>query len=101
MVEEIAEKRKLLSKLERDPEDRQTRLRNYGEIRSTLLSFSKLAKDAGPSEIVNLISTVIERVYVVRDGREEICHIYIKGCVREDYSDEEDHFFRMQRHSEK
>lgn len=93
MAEEIAEKRKLLSKLEQDPEDRQTHLRNYEEIRSTLLSLNELVKDAEPSEIINLISTMVERVYVARDGREEICHIYIKGCVGEDYSDEEDHFF--------
>ncbi|MBQ9061491.1 MAG: recombinase family protein [Eubacterium sp.] len=93
MAEEIAEKRKLLSSLERDLEDQQSHLRNYEEIRNTLLSFSELVKDAEPAEIINLISTVIERVYVTRDGKEEICHIYIKGCVGEDYSDEEDYFF--------
>ena len=94
MAEEIAEKRKLLSKLEQDPEDRQTHLRNYEEIRSTLLSLNELVKDAEPSEIINLISTMVERVYVARDGREEICHIYIKSCVGEDYFNEKDLFFR-------
>ena len=34
-----------------------------------------------------LINTVIERIYVTRNGKEEICHIFIKGCQQENYEE--------------
>ena len=93
MTEEIFAKRKLLSKLEMEREDQQGHVRDYEKIRETLLSFRELVKDAEPTEIVSLISSIVERVYVTRDGKNEVCHIYIKGCATEDYSSEEDYFF--------
>ena len=65
----------------------------YTEIKETLLSFRELVKDAEPTEIVSLIGSLVERVYVTRDGKNEVCHIYIKGCATEDYSGEEECFF--------
>ena len=49
------------------------------EDQGTLLSFRELVKDAEPTEIVSLISSIVERVYVTRDGKNEVCHIYIRG----------------------
>ena len=97
MAAEIEEKRQILARLERDQEDRQVHVRNYEKIRDTLLSFGELAKNAEPTEIVSLISSVVERVYVTRDGKSEICHIFIKGCDTEDYSDEATYFFENSR----
>ena len=93
MTEEIFAKRKTLSKLEMELEDQQAHIRDYEKIKETLLSFRELVKDAEPTEIVSLISSIVERVYVTRDGKNEVCHIYIKGCATEDYSGEEDYFF--------
>jgi hypothetical protein len=75
-------------------EDQQAHIRDFEKIKETLISFSELVKNAEPTEIVSLIASVVERVYVTRDGKNEVCHIYIKGCVTEDYSGEEDYFFR-------
>ena len=94
MTEEIFAKRKTLSKLEMDLEDQQAHIREYEKIKDILLSFSELVKNAEPTEIISLIASIVERVYVTRDGKTEVCHIYIKGCVTEDYSGEEDYFFR-------
>ena len=93
MAAEIDEKKKLLSKMERELEDQKVHERNYEKVKNTLLSFEQLVENAEPPEIVSLINTVIERVYVKRDGKSERCQIYIKGCAAEDYSDEESYFF--------
>ena len=92
MTEEIFVKWKLLSKLEMELEDQQGYIKDYEKIKETLLTFREVVKDAEPTEIVSLITSVIERVYVTRDGKNEACHIYIKGCATEDYSGEEEYF---------
>lgn len=55
-------------------------------IKKRLLSFAEFAKDAQPDELVTLINTVVERIYVTTEGDKRICQIFIKGCTTEDYS---------------
>ena len=55
-------------------------------IKKRLLSFAEFAKDAQPDELVTLINTVVERIYVTTEGDKRICHIFIKGCTTEVYS---------------
>lgn len=55
-----------------------------------LLSFEKYAKDAQPDVLVTLIQSFVERIYIVDENDERYCHIFIKGCTKEDY----DEFFR-------
>lgn len=57
------------------------------EVRNRLLSFSEYAKEAPPEELVNLISTVVERIYITTENDKRVCHIFIKGCTTEDYTD--------------
>ena len=52
--------------------------------------FEKYAKDAQPDVLVTLIQSFVERIYIVDENDERCCHIFIKGCTKEDY----DEFFR-------
>ena len=65
-------------------------VRNIEEIKERLLSFGKYAEDAQPDVLITLIQSFVERIYVVDENDERYCHIFIKGCTREDY----DEFFR-------
>lgn len=40
--------------------------------------------------LVTLIQTFVERIYITDENDERHCHIFIKGCSKEDYDD----FFR-------
>ncbi len=42
--------------------------------------------DAQPDELVTLINTVVERVYITTKGDKRICQVFMKGCTMEDYS---------------
>lgn len=39
---------------------------------------------------LTLIQSFVERIYIVNKNDERYCHIFIKGCTKEDY----DEFFR-------
>ena len=45
------------------------------------MSFAEYAKDTQPEELVNLISTVVERIYITTENDKRVCHIFVKGCV--------------------
>lgn len=47
-------------------------------------------KKAQPNVLVTLIHSFVERIYIVAENDERYCHIFIKGCTKEDY----DEFFR-------
>lgn len=87
MAAEIAEKRKLLSRMEESSANDQQHIQDYEQVKQTILSLGELLKTAETQEIVVLINTVIERIYVTRNGKEEICHIFIKGCQQENYEE--------------
>ena len=87
MAAEIAEKRKLLSRIEANSANDQQHIQDYEQVKQTILSLGELLKTAETQEIVALINTVIERIYVTRNGKEEICHIFIKGCQQENYEE--------------
>ena len=57
------------------------------QVRKTLLSFEEYAKDATPEVLTSLIHSVVEKIYVTTENNERVCHIFIKGCADEDYSD--------------
>lgn len=65
-------------------------VRDIEEIKERLLSLEKYAKDAQPDVLVTLIQSFVERIYIVDENDERYCHIFIKGCTKEDY----DEFFR-------
>ncbi len=91
---DIAEMNKDLEKLEKDlsriqesKADGALMLQELNEVRKKLLSFAEYAKDAQPEELVNLISTVVERIFITTENDKRVCHIFVKGCTTEDYTD--------------
>ena len=34
-----------------------------------------------------MLHSIVERIYITTDGSSQKCHVYIKGCATEDYSD--------------
>lgn len=91
---DIAEMNKDLEKLEKDlsriqesKADGALMLHEFNEVRKKLLSFAEYAKDAQPEELVNLISTVVERIFITTENDKRVCHIFVKGCTTEDYTD--------------
>ena len=79
--------RENLSKLETLSQDAQAKLNDFEGIKTLLMSFDSFLNDCEVEEQIKLIHSVIERIYVVRDGDKESCHIFIKGCKNEEYSD--------------
>ena len=65
-------------------------VRDIEEIKERLLSFKNYAKAAQPDVLVTLMQSFVERIYIVDENDERYCHIFIKGCTKEDY----DEFFR-------
>ena len=65
-------------------------IRDIEEIKERLLSFGKYAENAAPDVLVTLIQTFLERIYITDENDERHCHIFIKGCSKEEYDD----FFR-------
>lgn len=90
LTDELSETEKLLQKLEDSRQSRMYAVRDIEEIKERLLSFEKYEKDAQPDELITLIQTFVERIYITDENDERHCHIFIKGCSKEDY----DNFFR-------
>ena len=61
-------------------------IRDLEMTKERLLSFAEYAKDAQLEVLVTLIQTIVERIYIVDKDDERFCHIFIKGCMDEDYT---------------
>ena len=90
LTDELSETEKLLQKLEDSRQSQMYAVRDIEEIKERLLYFVKYAKDAQPDVLVTLIQSFVEQIYIVDENDERYCHIFIKGCTKEDY----DEFFR-------
>lgn len=87
LTKELEKLEKDLARIEESKVDNAVMLEELNEVRKKLLSFAEYAKDAKPEELVNLIATVIERIYITTENGKRICHIFVKGCTTEDYTD--------------
>lgn len=94
LTDELAETERLLEQLEDNKRSQMYAVRDIEEIKERLLSFGKYAEDAHPEVLVTLIQPFVERIYIADENDEHFCHIFIKGCIREDYDD----FFRATRY---
>ena len=56
-------------------------------VRKRLVSLAEDAKDAQPEEVVNMSATVVGRIYITTENDKRVCHIFVKGCTTEDYTD--------------
>ena len=90
LTDELAETEMLLQKLEDSKRSQMYAVWDIEEIKERLLSFGKYAENAVPDVLVTLIQTFVERIYITDENDECHCHIFIKGCSKEDYDD----FFR-------
>lgn len=90
LTDELSEAETLLQKLEDSRQSQIYAIRDIEEIKERLLSFGKYAENAAPDVLVTLIQTFVERIYITDENDERHCHIFIKGCSKEDYDD----FFR-------
>ena len=90
LTDELSETDTLLQKLEDSRQSQMYAIRDIEEIKERLLSFGKYAENAAPVVLVTLIQTFVERIYITDENDERHCHIFIKGCSKEDYDD----FFR-------
>ena len=87
MSKELEKLEKDLARMEESKADNTLMLQELNEVRKKLLSFAEYAKGAQPEELVNLISTVVERIYITTENDKRVCHIFVKGCTTEDYTD--------------
>ena len=90
LTNELSEAESLLRKLKDSRHSQMYAIRDIEEIKERPLSFGKYAKDAQPDVLVTLIQSFVERIYIVDENDERYCHIFIKSCPKEDYTD----FFR-------
>lgn len=64
MANDIAEKKKLLAKLDNAEKAKAEQVSNLKELFDTLTDFEKLAEGQEPEVIISAIRTVVERVIV-------------------------------------
>lgn len=87
MTAELEKMQSALRRMDEVQADNQFLVHELTIIKKRLLSFAEYAKDAQPDELVTLINTVVERIYVTTEGDKRICQIFIKGCTTEDYTE--------------
>ncbi len=87
MANDIAEKKKLLAKLDNAEKAKAEQVSNLKELFDTLTNFEKLAEGQEPEVIISAIRTVVERVIVTQEGEESKVNIKLKGNVKESYDD--------------
>ena len=87
MSEELRETERLLFKLDENRKNNMVAVHDLEQTKERLLSFAEYTKDAQPEILVTLIRSIVERIYIVDRDDERYCHIFIKGCTGEDYTD--------------
>jgi Site-specific recombinases, DNA invertase Pin homologs len=87
LTEELARREAALRRMEDAQAENQYVIHELGDIKKKLLSFEEYAKDAQPEVLLTLLHAVIDRIYITTEGSTQKCHIFIKGCATEEYSD--------------
>ena len=87
LKDELEKKQAILSRIEALRSESHTLEKELRQIRKILTSFEEYAKEATPEVLTSLIRSVVERIYVTTEDGERVCHIFIKGCTDEDYTE--------------
>lgn len=90
LSEELSQAENLIARLEQEHQGQQDMMKGLSEVKKTLLNFNSLVANMEYEDKLTLLTTLIERIVVAPNSDEEICHIFIKGCSKENYDD----FFR-------
>ena len=86
MTQELEKQEDVLKKLTSESSLQSTATRDLENVRAQLISFTAFAAKAKPEVLVTLLQILIERIYIVYVDGTPKCHIYLKGCLKEDYS---------------
>ena len=86
MSAELSRKEAILLKLEEERGDNSQIIEDLSQVKKKLTDFKESWKTATPEELMSMVRAVVERVYVVYEDEEPIAHIFLKGCIREDYT---------------
>lgn len=86
MTQELEKQEDVLKKLTSESSLQSTVTRDLENVRAQLISFTAFAAKAKPEVLVTLLQILIERIYIVYVDGTPKCHIYLKGCLKEDYS---------------
>ena len=86
MSAELSRKEAVLQKLEDERYDNSQIIEDLSQVKKKLADFKESWKTATPEELVSMIQAVVERVYVVYEDEEPVAHIFLKGCIKEDYT---------------
>ena len=86
MSAELSRKESILLKLEEERGDNAQSIEDLSQVKKKLADFKESWKTATPEELVSMIQAVVERVYVVYEDDESVAHIFLKGCIKEDYT---------------
>ena len=86
MSAELSRKESILLKLEEERGDNSQIIEDLSQVKKKLTDFKESWKTATPEELMSMVRAVVERVYVVYEDEEPIAHIFLKGCIKEDYA---------------
>lgn len=86
MSAELSRKEAILLKFEEERNDNSKAIEDLSQVKKKLADFKESWKTATPEELVSMIRAVVERVYVVYEDDEPVAHIFLKGCIKEDYT---------------
>ncbi len=86
MSAELSRKEAILLRLEDERVENSQIIEDLSQVKKKLESFKESWKTATPEELVSMIQAVVERVYVVYEDEEPVAHIFLKGCIKEDYT---------------
>ena len=87
LTNELAKQEAAVRRMEDTQSENQYLIHELNAMKKRLLSFEEFAKDAQPEVLFTLLHSIVERIYITTDGSTQKCHVYIKGCATEDYSD--------------
>ena len=87
LKEELKKQQTVLVKIEALKNESRDLEEELKQVRKILMSFEEYAKNATPEVLTSLIHSVVEKIYVTTENSERVCHIFIKGCSDEDYSE--------------
>ena len=87
LAQEIECQEELLHKLEDTSAGDKQQIRECERTKQLLLSFADFAESSTTDELIALMQTVVERIYITQNGSNRTCHMFLKGNSQENYQD--------------
>ena len=87
LSKELEKKEQILIRLRQEKNGDAHMTEEIADMKKRLLSFRAFADGATPEVLVTLIQALVERIYIVYDNEIAKCHVFVKGCAAEEYSE--------------